>query len=549
MRRLRLATTALLALIAIAAAVRLGLRAQNWNDELAIRSTLIDPSSPPLDDAAHVAPPLAIDPHTPRLSRTVLLVIVDGLGADESHLPFLDELRARGVAAVARVPYPTISRPNYVTLLTGVPPADSGVRANRVRAPVEVDTAMDRVRAAGLRVAAASDAGPLASLFVRHASGVPAGGAGEWRDDGERIAPRPPMTWPVDEARHGELADLARILPALARAGAAFVPVLVIDVDRAGHASGVGAEYRAAAADVDRMLRAAVGGLDLTRDTVIITADHGHVAPGGHGGVEPEVSHVPLVIAGAGVVPGATAPDARSIDVAPTVAALLGVPAPAHAEGRALVELLALSPDAAARRAAVDRVRGEALALIADAARSQIARPSLAMLALVALGLAIAVVAGTLLARRGAIAVPRAAALGALAVPLMLVALGAMTRWRFSPSYVPSLPRVMHVLAIAAIASVLAQLAASWLVLRRAPRADRLAAANGVALVALTLSLVAVGLARAWYAPPFLDVPPPFWFVALPALDLGVATSALATALMLTVATLLPRAQPPPQKC
>jgi hypothetical protein len=49
--------------------------------------------------------PMLDDPKTPRLNRVVLIVI-DGLGADESRLPFLDELRARGVGAIARVPLP-----------------------------------------------------------------------------------------------------------------------------------------------------------------------------------------------------------------------------------------------------------------------------------------------------------------------------------------------------------------------------------------------------------------------------------------------------------
>ncbi|HEY0253093.1 MAG TPA: alkaline phosphatase family protein, partial [Kofleriaceae bacterium] len=102
-----------LALVAIAIAVVLANRARLWNDELGLRSPLAD------------VPPMIVDPQTPRLTDAVVLVTIDGLGIDESHLPFLDELRARGVAAVAEVPYPTISRPNYVTILTGVPPADS----------------------------------------------------------------------------------------------------------------------------------------------------------------------------------------------------------------------------------------------------------------------------------------------------------------------------------------------------------------------------------------------------------------------------------------
>ncbi|MCW5806957.1 MAG: alkaline phosphatase family protein, partial [Deltaproteobacteria bacterium] len=271
-----------LLLLATAAAVVLGQRALDWNDQLVLDDV-------PLARTA----PLVDDPHTPALSRRVIVVILDGLGAGEAKLPFLDELRARGVAAVARVPYPTLSRPNYVTILTGVPPRDSGVRTNRVPRPVTVDTLMDRVQGAGKRTASASTYGVMVSLFVRNAPSV---GGIQWIEDGTRVRPPPPITWPLDEVhRVPELAPLGPTIAALARTDAALISVLVLDIDRAGHKSGVGEEYRAAARDADAMLRVAFAGLDLARDTVIVTADHGHVAPGGHGGLEDEVRHVPLV--------------------------------------------------------------------------------------------------------------------------------------------------------------------------------------------------------------------------------------------------------------
>ena len=49
---------------------------------------------------------------------------------------------------------------------------------------------------------------------------------------------------------------------------------------------------------------------------------------------------VPLLIAGAGVRVGAVPQDAKLVDVAPTIAALLGVRPPASAQGRALAESL-----------------------------------------------------------------------------------------------------------------------------------------------------------------------------------------------------------------
>src|SRR3954463_13604772 len=108
------------------------------------------------------------DPATPRLARRVFLVVIDGLRLDPSYeLPFLDELRRRGVDSEATSHYPTWSRPNYVSILTGVPPHASGVRTNHHATPVLLDSLMDRARAAGLRVATATDYDVLPRLFLR----------------------------------------------------------------------------------------------------------------------------------------------------------------------------------------------------------------------------------------------------------------------------------------------------------------------------------------------------------------------------------------------
>ena len=512
-----------LAGIAIVAAIVLADRARHWNDELAL-------PAPPI-----AAEPLRIDdPKTPRLTDRVVLIVIDGLGADEAQLPFLDELRARGVAAIARVPYPTISRPNYVTILTGVPPRDSGVRANRVEAPVAIDTVMDRVRAAGLRVATASDFGMLPSLFVRGASSL---NGIRWIEHDTHVTPPPPLTWPVDDARRASSLDaLGPVIAELAGGDAAFVPVLVLDVDRAGHAAGVGDEYRTAARAVDRMLRAAFARIDLARDTVIVTADHGHVAPGGHGGTEREVENVPLVFAGKGIVPGAVARDVRVIDVAPTVAALLGVPAPGHAEGRALVEVLQLDPADAARRSAADAARSRAIGAVLDAARARVSKPQRVRLLVAIAGVAIAI-AGAFVLRR-AIAITRATLCGMLGFLVMLIAIVVITRGHISPSYIPSLARTQQLGAVGAAIAVAIQLVASWLVMRRAP--DRIATVNGLAVVALGIALGIVGVVRAWFSAPHLEVPSPFWMVIVPGLDLAAATCAISTVLAFVIGYAMP---------
>lgn len=59
---------------------------------------------------------------------------------------------------------------------------------------------------------------------------------------------------------------------------------------------------------------------------------------GGHGSTLE--MRVPLLVAGAGVRTGVVPRDPRLVDVAPTIAALLGARPPADAQGRALTELL-----------------------------------------------------------------------------------------------------------------------------------------------------------------------------------------------------------------
>jgi hypothetical protein len=66
-------------------------------------------------------------------------------------------------------------------------------------------------------------------------------------------------------------------------------------------------------------------------DVIVFTADHGHVAAGGHGGGDPEVELVEACFAGRGVA-HTTGPEGtlRARDVAPALALLAGLPFPRH---------------------------------------------------------------------------------------------------------------------------------------------------------------------------------------------------------------------------
>lgn len=497
---------------------------------------------------AKVAPSLP-DPGTPRLARRVYVVIIDGLRLDKSYeLPFLDELRRRGVDTEAQSHYPTWSRPNYVSILTGVPPRASGVRTNHHSTPVELDSLMDRARAAGMQVASATDYDVLPRLFLRprdasHPEELADLDIDAMEDpsSAEAVrAPDAPLQSPFDDARYAPWPG------GFPEAGAAvsgdLVIMLVGAVDAAGHAHGGDSpQYRQAAEIADRALARALAKIDLTQDAVVITADHGHTGRGGHGGLEPEVLTVPLILAGAGVKPGATALDAHLIDIAPTVSALLGIPAPGHGLGHTLTELLQLDKQQVAARKIADETR---LTLTRGVVAGAEARAEVDVDANRALrvagvlgGALLAIVLAVMLVKRHVIRFDWRVLL--VSVPAFFVvyyALIGTLGQRFSPSLLPAQGHLAATMAkYGLIAMVFQLLASMWALRNQGSLAERLAAANGIAWTGLMLAMLPAGLVWAFFPPPYVSVPGPVWLVMIPAVEVAVACAAIDVALTLVV--------------
>ena len=462
-----------------------------------------------------VAPILSAQ-RPPRLSRRVVLVIIDGLRLRSSYgYDLLDQLRREGVDAVARSHYPSYSRPNHVAILTGVPPAWSGVRNNAYGWPVMLDSIMDRAGSAGLRSAYAADRAFGAGMM--------------FHDDFEAIHYVP---WPRGFAKAAKLVvdedyPLVVLLP-----GA---------VDEAGHAFGAKSEeYVAATLQVDRELGAALAGLDLTKDTVIVTADHGHTDPGGHGGLEDEVLEVPLIMAGAGIRPGAALGEAYVTDVAPTAAALLGVPAPGHALGRTLVEALAIDAGARGLLLAADRERLARNQAVIDRARKE-AEPEIAhtrriRLAVVA-ALFAAALALLLVGRRfGALHVDwRVLVIAVPAFPLTYYALLDIVGQNVSLSALPDREDALSELFHFGLVSTAVQVMAGWVALRgRVVLRDRMAAANALTAFGMLTAWVTAGLMWALFSPgTFVEPPGSRVLVLVPATYIAAACHALAVAVTL----------------
>jgi hypothetical protein len=514
--------------------------------------------------------PAVFDPHTPRLARRVYVVIIDGLRLDKSYeLPFLDSLRRRGVDSEAQSHYPSWSRPNYVSILTGVPPEDSGVRTNHHSTPVALDSLMDRAKAAGLTTAMATDYDVLPRLFLR--TRTPRTGEAregpppaeldpdaeqhseEDTDDLDVVtdkeiaaavrAPDANLESPFDDARYAPWpGGFSEAGDALAAGNAEFVVLLLGAVDVAGHAHGGKSPlYRDAALIADHALSRALARVDLDQDAIIITADHGHTNRGGHGGVEPEVMTVPFIAVGAGIKPGASANDARLIDIAPTVAALLGIAAPGHGLGRTMTEILATDqPNLAAHQVADTQRLTMTRAVVAGAeatAEIDVLENRALRIGLVIGGAALAIAFAILLVRRRVLRLDVRVLL--VSVPAFFVVyyglIGLMGQ-RFSPSLLPAKGHLATTMAQYGLAALAIQLAFSlWALRSQRTLAERLAAANGIAWMGLMLAMIPAGLAWAFFPPPYVSLPPPVWLVLIPAVEVAVACCALSIALTLMV--------------
>jgi hypothetical protein len=254
---------------------------------------------------------------TSPLTDEVVLVVVDGLREDVARtLPTFQRVAEDGSWLTARTSQPSLSLPGWTLLTSGAPPEISGVTTNWYDGSVRVDSLFTSAERAGVTTSIVGHSA-WQQLYGDVITEGWFGGQDNAASDEEvgRQAVR------VIRGLHPEL--LVVHLP---------------DVDNTGHSLGVGPEYRQAAERADAVIARVLeeAGNDAT---IILTSDHGHVDAGGHGGSEEVVTTTPLVVAGPGTVIGASGQVSQA-DVAPTVAALLGLSRPGHATGTVLAGLL-----------------------------------------------------------------------------------------------------------------------------------------------------------------------------------------------------------------
>lgn len=278
----------------------------------------------------HASPPAPGESLGAPLTRRVVIVLIDALRADTAAqpevMPFLNELRGEGASATMHSRPPSYSQPGYSVLLTGAwPDLSDGPVVNLDYADIPTFTQDDIF-------SAAQRAGRKTAISGYY-----------WF---EKLIPQGAVDASFYTPGEDAAADRQVVDAALSWLTGDYQLILIhIDqMDYAGHHEGGPRDPRwdAAAKRSDDLLREIVSKLDLKQDTVLVVSDHGQIDRGGHGGHDAITLIEPFVLAGAGVKAGAYG-NVSMVDVAPTVAVLLGANIPASSQGHVLTDMLTLT--------------------------------------------------------------------------------------------------------------------------------------------------------------------------------------------------------------
>ncbi len=264
-------------------------------------------------------------------TRQVVFVVVDALRYDTSMktgvMPVLNQLRQQGASARMHSRTPSFSQPGYSCLFIGAwPNVSDGPALNQdvfEKIPTWTqDNLFSAAARAGFKTAVSADRS-FQKLIPQNAVAVSY------------------YTTGSDQASDQQV--VAAALPWLASDQYRLTFIQLSQVDYAGEKQGGPRDphWDQAAARADALLGEILSKLDLSKDTILVVADHGQIDAGGHGGPEAINLLEPFVLAGAGVKPGDYG-DVQQVDVAPTIAALLGTNLPASTQGQVQVQALDL---------------------------------------------------------------------------------------------------------------------------------------------------------------------------------------------------------------
>lgn len=248
----------------------------------------------------------------------VLIIGIDGLSSDgvrNAHTPNIHSLMERGAWTLrSRGVMPTVSSPNWMSLLSGAGPEMHGVHSNEwERFNFKIAPACkgpDGIFPGLFGVV--HEQRPQAQLAAIH----------DWPGFG-RLVEKSPKTFikPVK----GSLAATAAAIEYWKDNKPYLLWVHLDDVDHAGHGkTWEGPEYKQAVTEIDSLIGQLVATVPADKTLIVLVADHGGTGTR-HGSDTTNELEVLLVFAGPGIAKGELTARPRNIDMAPTVVKALGL--------------------------------------------------------------------------------------------------------------------------------------------------------------------------------------------------------------------------------
>ncbi|WP_288498367.1 alkaline phosphatase family protein [uncultured Erwinia sp.] len=251
-----------------------------------------------------------------------ILVVLDGLNFQVAQhaMGYLQAECAQGHGQRYRMicELPSLSRPLYECILTGITPVNSGIIHNGVSRLSNQRSVFHYARAAGLTTAAAAyhwvselyNRTPFSAARDRHteAPELPIQFGHFYSDDG------------YPDSHLFEDAESLRL-----RYQPDFLLIHLMNIDDAGHQHGFSsAQYRNRARMADGYLSHWMPAWLQQGYQVIVTADHGMNDDRSHGGILPEETHVPLFVFGSAFSMNADAVPQQT-ELCGTICQILGV--------------------------------------------------------------------------------------------------------------------------------------------------------------------------------------------------------------------------------
>ncbi|TDR81488.1 alkaline phosphatase family protein [Paludibacterium purpuratum] len=232
------------------------------------------------------------------MRKKVILVLIDGLAWQVARdslgylLGLCEAQRATGYSL--RAALPSLSRPLYECILTGVAPVDSGIVHNDVNRLSNQQSLFHLARSAGLTTAAAAYHW-FSELYNRS----PYLASRDRLTDDPALPIQHGMFYHRDDYPDDHLLLDAEMLRQ--RHDPDFLLIHPMNVDDTGHRHGLdSAAYRNAARRIDTLLSAFLPTWREQGYQILITSDHGMNADHTHGGSLPEEREVPLFVLGDG---------------------------------------------------------------------------------------------------------------------------------------------------------------------------------------------------------------------------------------------------------